>query len=540
MSPVMPSTMQEAPLTLADILRRGRTLFADSEIVTFEGDSSRRATFAEVTDRVARLAAGLRRLGVRPGDRVGTLCWNHQQHLEAYFAVPCMGAVLHTLNLRLAPSQLAFVVNQGGDKLLIVDAGLVSLLAAIRPQLTTVKTVVVVGGAGLGLGDVVDYEDLIASSPPLQDWPRLDERQAAAMCHSTGTTGDPKGVVYSHRSIWLHSLALISGFSINQDDRVGLTVPMFHVNAWGMPYAAWMCGADLLLPDWYLQPRSLLSFALEERPNFLVGVPTIFQGLLVAAQAAGARLDFVRIGVCGGSAVPVSLMEAYQRWFPLVQAWGMTETSPLGLIALPPRGVTEDDPDYWYFRSKTGRAVPGVELRIVGGKGEPLPWDGRSVGELEVRGPWITGSYLGGTGRDRFHDGWLRTGDVGTVDPRGYVQITDRAKDVIKSGGEWISSVELETHLMAHPAVLDAAVIGISDERWQERPLAVVAFRPGQFAEPEELREFLEGKVAAFWLPDCWAVVAEIPKTLVGKQDKKAIRALQAEGRLRMRRLVGL
>ncbi|MGA2282736.1 MAG: long-chain fatty acid--CoA ligase [Candidatus Dormibacteria bacterium] len=536
----MPSTMQEAPLTLADILRRGRTLFADSEIVTFEGDSSRRATFAEVTDRVARLAAGLRRLGVRPGDRVGTLCWNHQQHLEAYFAVPCMGAVLHTLNLRLAPSQLAFVVNQGGDKLLIVDAGLVSLLAAIRPQLTTVKTVVVVGGAGLGLGDVVDYEDLIASSPPLQDWPRLDERQAAAMCHSTGTTGDPKGVVYSHRSIWLHSLALISGFSINQDDRVGLTVPMFHVNAWGMPYAAWMCGADLLLPDWYLQPRSLLSFALEERPNFLVGVPTIFQGLLVAAQAAGARLDFVRIGVCGGSAVPVSLMEAYQRWFPLVQAWGMTETSPLGLIALPPRGVTEDDPDYWYFRSKTGRAVPGVELRIVGGKGEPLPWDGRSVGELEVRGPWITGSYLGGTGRDRFHDGWLRTGDVGTVDPRGYVQITDRAKDVIKSGGEWISSVELETHLMAHPAVLDAAVIGISDERWQERPLAVVAFRPGQFAEPEELREFLEGKVAAFWLPDCWAVVAEIPKTLVGKQDKKAIRALQAEGRLRMRRLVGL
>jgi fatty-acyl-CoA synthase len=307
-----------------------------------------------------------------------------------------------------------------------------------------------------------------------------------------------------------------------------------------MPYAAWMCGADLLLPDWYLQPRSLLSFALEERPNFLVGVPTIFQGLLVAAQAAGARLDFVRIGVCGGSAVPVSLMEAYQRWFPLVQAWGMTETSPLGLIALPPRGVTEDDPDYWYFRSKTGRAVPGVELRIVGGKGEPLPWDGRSVGELEVRGPWITGSYLGGTGRDRFHDGWLRTGDVGTVDPRGYVQITDRAKDVIKSGGEWISSVELETHLMAHPAVLDAAVIGISDERWQERPLAVVAFRPGQFAEPEELREFLEGKVAAFWLPDCWAVVAEIPKTLVGKQDKKAIRALQAEGRLRMRRLVGL
>jgi fatty-acyl-CoA synthase len=536
----MQGTMQEAPLTVAEIFRRGRSLFADSEIVTFEGEASRRASFAEVTDRAARLAFGLRRLGVRPGDRVGTLCWNHQQHLEAYFAVPCMGAVLHTLNLRLAPTQLAFVVNQGGAKVLIVDAGLASLLAAIRPQVTTVKSVVVVGGAGLGMSDVIDYEELIASSQPLQDWPVLDERQAAAMCHSTGTSGDPKGVVYSHRSIWLHSLALLSTFNFTQDDRICLTVPMFHVNAWGKPYAAWMCGADVLLPDWYVQPRSLLSFILSERPTFPVGVPTIFQGLLVAAQAARADLGFIRMGIAGGAAVPLHLMEAYERWFPLVQAWGMTETSPLGLVALPPRGVTPDDPDYWYFRAKTGRPVPGVELRIVGGDGQPLPWDDRSVGEIEVRGPWVTGSYLGGAGRDRFHDGWFRTGDVGTVDPRGYVQITDRAKDVIKSGGEWISSVELENQLMAHPAVLDAAVISIADERWQERPLAVIAFKPGEFAEPEDLREFLEGRVAHFWIPECWAVVAEIPKTSVGKQDKKAIRALQAEGRLRMRRLVGL
>jgi fatty-acyl-CoA synthase len=537
----MQSTMQEAPLTVADIFRRGRTLFAGSQVVTYEGDSSRRASFAEVTDRAARLAAGLRYLGVKPGDRVGTLCWNHQQHLEAYFAVPCMGAVLHTLNLRLSPAQLAFVINNGGDKVLIVDSGLASLLGAIRPQLTTVKNVVVVGGAApAGLGPVVDYEELLAGSAPLQSWPELDENQAAAMCHSTGTTGDPKGVVYSHRSIWLHSLALIASFGFNESDGIGLTVPMFHVNAWGKPYAAWMCGADLLLPDWYLQPQPLLSFVLTERPTFLVGVPTIFQGLLVAAQAANADLDFIRMGICGGAAVPTSLMQAYERWFPLIQAWGMTETSPLGMIAVAPRGVTEDDPAYWHYRSKTGRPVPGVEVRLAGGDGEQLPWDGQSVGEVEVRGPWVTASYHGAVAKERFHDGWLRTGDVGTVDQRGYVQITDRSKDVIKSGGEWISSVELENQLMAHPAVLDAAVIGIADTRWQERPLAVVAFRPGHSAEPEELRAFLTDRVPRFWVPESWAIVGEVPKTSVGKQDKKAIRALQAEGRLEVRRLVHL
>jgi fatty-acyl-CoA synthase len=531
--------MQEVPLTVTDIFRRGQSLFAASQVVTFEGDTSRRADFAEVAERVARLAAGLRYLGIKPGDRVGTFCWNHQEHLEAYLAVPCIGAVMHTLNVRLSPAQLAFVINSGGDRVVIVDAGLAPLFAAIRSQLTTVERVVVIGSADIsGLGAVVDYEQLLQGSAPLREWPVLDERQPAAMCHSTGTTGDPRGVVYSHRSIWLHSLAIVANFAFNENDRIGLMVPMFHVNGWGKPYAALMCGADLLLPERFLQPQPLLSFVVAERPSVIVGVPTIFQGLLMAAQAAEADLSFARMGICGGAAVPTSLMQAYEPWFPLIQAWGMTETSPLGMVSIPPRGVVEGDSSYWHYRSKTGRPVAGVELRITGDNGSALAWDGQTVGEIEVRGPWITGSYFGGGGRERFHDGWLRTGDLGTVDELGYVQITDRTTDIIKSGGEWISSVEMENQLLAHPAIQDAAVVGIPDQRWGERPLAVIAFRPGQGADLEDLRQFLTGRVPSFWLPESWAVVVAIPKTSVGKQDKKTLRQLQAEGRLEVRRLV--
>ena len=357
------------------------------------------------------------------------------------------------------------------------------------------------------------------------------------MCHTTGTTGDPKGVLYSHRSIWLHSFGVCATYAYSDADRICLIVPMFHVNGWGTPFSAWMCGADMLFPERFLQPKPLLCFVLQERPTLLGGVPTILQGLLMEAESNSGDLSFIRQGVCGGSAVPTSLMQAYQRWFPLVQAWGMTETSPLGTAAFPPKGMTEDDPRYWHFRSTTGRPAAGVELRISGADGQVLPWDGRTVGEIEVRGPWVTGSYYGVEASERFHGGWLRTGDVGTINPQGYVQITDRSKDVIKSGGEWISSVELENQLVSHPAVLDAAVIGIHDELWQERPLAVVSFKPGRSASPEELHEFLRGRVADFWLPDSWAVVAAIPKTSVGKQDKKAIRALQAAEGLEVHRL---
>jgi fatty-acyl-CoA synthase len=535
----MQSTMQDGQLTVTDILRRGPAVFPEARVVTFQGEGSRSATFPEVAERAARLAAGLRRLGIAEGDRVGTLCWNHQEHLEAYLAVPCLGSVLHTLNLRLAPPQLSFVINHGGDRVVIVDASLVPLLAAIRGSLSSVERVVVIGEADTStLGEVVGYAELLAESAPLTDWPDIDERQAASMCYTTGTTGDPKGVVYSHRSIWLHSNAIGANFNFTSSDRACVIVPMFHVNAWGTPYAAWMVGTDMLFPERFLQPQPLLSFVTRERPTFLAGVPTVFQGLLMAAQAAGVDLSFVRMGICGGAAVPTALMQAYERWFPLIQAWGMTETSPIGTVAYPPHGVTPEDPRYWHYRAKTGRIVAGVELRITGAGGEVLPWDGKSVGEVEVRGPWITAGYYRVDAPERFHDGWLRTGDVGHVDAQGYLQITDRSKDVIKSGGEWISSVELENQLMAHPAVLDAAVVGIPDERWGERPLAMVVARPGQTAEPAELREFLRGRVAGFWLPESWAVVVEIPKTSVGKQDKKVIRSMLAEGRVEVERLV--
>ncbi|MGI8847575.1 MAG: long-chain fatty acid--CoA ligase [Candidatus Dormibacteria bacterium] len=527
----MQSTMQDVPLTITNIFQRGRTIFGDSAVITCQGEASRTSTFAEVGERAARLAAALRdKLGIQDGDRVGTLCWNDQEHLEAYFAIPGIGAVLHTLNLRLPPQQLAFIVNHAQDRVVIVDSSLIPLLAAIRPHLNTVERVVVIGDGDVSAlgGDVIRYDDLIADVAPLHEWPEIDERQAASMCYTTGTTGDPKGVVYSHRSIWLHSYAVWANFGFVEADRLLAIVPMFHVNAWGTPFACWMTGVDLLLPDRFLQPEPLLAFIQSAKPTFAAGVPTVFQGLLLAADAAGVRMDTIRSAICGGSAVPTALMQAYEgRHFPLVQAWGMTETSPIGAVANPPKTATADE--FWHYRGATGRVVGGVELRITDDEGGVLPWDGEAVGEIEVRGPWITGSYYGVEAPERFHDGWLRTGDVGSVDRQGFIQITDRAKDVIKSGGEWISSVEIENLLMGHPGVADAACVGVPDEKWQERPLAVVVAKPGATVSPEELRSFLQDRVARFWLPERWAIIEEIPKTSVGKQDKKRIRSLHAE-----------
>jgi fatty-acyl-CoA synthase len=354
----------------------------------------------------------------------------------------------------------------------------------------------------------------------------------AAMCYTTGTTGDPKGVVYSHRSIWLHCFGIWGSFRLDESERLLMIVPMFHVNAWGIPYVAWMLGCTLLLPDRFLQPQALCDFVQAERPTFTGGVPTIFTGMLQWAEATHADLSSLKRAICGGSAVPRALIEAFRDKLniELIQAWGMTETSPMGCIAYPPPGLSEEDE--MVFRSKTGRAVPGVELRIVGEDGGVLDWDGQSVGELEARGPWITASYYGVEAPERFHDGWLRTGDVGVMDSRGYLTITDRSKDVIKSGGEWISSVELENLLAAHPSVAEAAVVGVTDAVWQERPLAAVVLKPGASADPADLRSFLDGKVARFWLPERWVFLAELPKTSVGKQDKKVIRQLYADGKL--------
>jgi fatty-acyl-CoA synthase len=398
-----------------------------------------------------------------------------------------------------------------------------------------VEHVVVIGGGdATPLGRVLRYDDLLAAEQPGFAWPALDERTAAAMCYTSGTTGNPKGVVYSHRSTYLHSMqaCAASSFSVSQDDRVLLIVPMFHANAWGLPYAAWMAGADLLMPGRFLQAEPLCRLIAAERPTLSGAVPTIWNDILRFAESHPVDLASLRFVACGGSAVPRSLMERFQErhGVRIVQAWGMTETSPTCAIALPPKGSAAAEEMDW--RAKTGRVVAGVELRIVDDAGQELDWDGRSAGEIEVRGPWITASYYRDPAADKFHDGWLRTGDVGTVDAFGFIQITDRAKDVIKSGGEWISSVELENAIMAHPEVIEAAVVGIPDERWQERPLACVVLGPGATVTPAALRAFLGERVARWWIPDHWTFIGEVPKTSVGKFDKKVLRAQHAEGKL--------
>ena len=526
----MKSTMQDYPLTISSLYRRGRDIFGGSKVVTLTADGTRQATFAEVALRAEKLAAALRRLGVREGTRVGTFSWNNQEHQEAYLAVPCMGAVLHTLNLRLAPEQLAWIINHAEDEVIIVDQSLTPALEKIKGQLTTVKHFITTGA---------EYEELIAAERDGFEWPELDERSAASMCYTTGTTGDPKGVVYSQRSIYLHSLAQWGAFSLTEADRLLVIVPMFHVNAWGFPYTAWMLGADLLMPARFLQAQPLCAFIESERPTVAFGVPTVWSDVLRHVDKNGADLSSLRLVVCGGSAVPRSLMEQFQErhGVRVIQAWGMTETSPVAAIAFPPRDAGPADEMDW--RSKTGRVVAGVELRTVSDEGATLPTDGESVGEIEVRGPWITAGYYRVDAPDKFHDGWLKTGDVGHVDAEGFVQITDRSKDVIKSGGEWISSVELETALAGHPDVIEASVVGVPDERWQERPLAMVVLKEGSATTVSDLQAFLAARVARWWVPERWSVVAEIPKTSVGKYNKKVVRAMYAEGALPVTELVG-
>lgn len=523
----MLSTMQDCPLTINVIFEHSRRVHTDSEVVTFMGDAARRASYGEVGDRAERLAAALKRLGIRQSDRVGTFCWNSQEHLESYFAIPCMGAVLHTLNLRLFPEQLTYIINHAEDRAIIVDDSLVPLLARIAPELKTVEHFIVIGsGDASPLGDVLRYEEIIAAESTCCEWPEIEERSAAAMCYTSGTTGNPKGVVYSHRSTYLHSLAVSSGsaFAFTECDRILPIVPMFHANAWGLPYAGWFAGSDFIMPGRFLQAESLCRLMMAERPTFAGAVPTIWNEILRYAEANPVDLSSLRMIICGGSAVPRSLMERFEQRFgvKIIQAWGMTETSPLCALAYPPKDCRAGQELDW--RAKTGRIKHGVELRIMDGD-TVLPWDGQSIGEIEVRGPWITASYYGDDTPEKFHDGWLRTGDVGSVDSKGFIQITDRAKDVIKSGGEWISTVELENAIMAHPDVIEAAVIGVPDEKWDERPLACVVLKESSSTTVEQLRVFLSERVAKWWVPERWAFIKEVPKTSVGKFDKKVLRA---------------
>ncbi len=535
------STMQDFPLTITTVLRHGGTVHANAECVTWTDTGPRRTTFGAIAANAHRLAHALARLGVQAGDRVGTFMWNSSEHMEAYLAIPSMGAVLHTLNIRLFPEQLAYMINHAEDKVIIVDDSLVPLLAKIAAELTSVERFIVVGdGDASALGTerpIVRYGELLAAAPADDyPWPDIDERQAAAMCYTSGTTGNPKGVAYSHRSIFLHALASMAtgALGISERDRILLIVPMFHVNAWGIPFTALMCGASLVMPGRFLQAEPLTRMVKEERVTFSGAVPTIWADVWRFGEEHDVDLSSLQTIICGGSAVPRTLMENFERKYGvrIIQAWGMTETSPLAAVAHAPARVAIGSPDEMEWRARTGRVVAGVELRIVDDMGNALPWDGEAVGEIEVRGPWITGAYFRDPAPEKFDDGWLRTGDVGSVSSEGFIQITDRAKDVIKSGGEWISSVELENLLMGHPDVVEASVIGVPDPRWDERPLACVVRQTDSGVDAAALAAYLGGHVAKWQVPERWSFIDEVPKTSVGKFDTKVLRARHAQGEL--------
>jgi fatty-acyl-CoA synthase len=544
MSGALRGLMQDDfPLTLHHIRRRMSVSSPDASVLTLTKPGTvQSATFAELSARIDRLARVLeRRLGVQQGERIATFAWNNQRHFELYFAIPCLGAVLHTLNIRLFEEQLSYIVNHAEDRVIFVDDSLVAILEKLAPTFETVEHYVVMGDGDAGsLPNVLRYDELMEEAGAGGfDYPDVDERQAAALCYTSGTTGNPKGVLYSHRSISLHSTATLvrDGLGLSRSDRVLAVVPMFHANAWGLPHGAALAGADLLLPDQFLSAEPLAGFIAAERPTLMGCVPTIFADLLrFADEHAEVDLSSLTNATCGGSAVPRQLMRDFEErhGVNVFQAWGMTETSPVATFSRPTEG--EHDERYWDARAKQGRPLPWVELRLMDDDGAEVAWDGEATGEIEVRGPWIAARYFNDeSGDEKFDAGWLRTGDIAAVDAEGFVQITDRAKDVIKSGGEWISSVELENEMMSHPDVVEAAVIAKPDERWAERPLCCVVLREGASATAPDLVEHLRGRVAKWWLPDEFAFLQEIPKTSVGKFDKKVLRGDLSEGSLQGR-----
>ncbi|TMD96321.1 MAG: long-chain fatty acid--CoA ligase [Chloroflexi bacterium] len=531
----MEGLMQDYELSLQHVLWRIERLHQKKEVVTKRDEGIHRTTYGEMVPRINRLAGVLKQIGVKPGDRVATLAWNNNRHLELYYAVPCMGAVLHTLNLRLFPQHLEFIINDAEDKVLFVDQSLLPLLKPLIGKIPSIKTYVLMAegnpAAADGMPAMLDYETMLAAESESYPWPKISERMAAAMCYTSGTTGNPKGVVYSHRSQFIHTMGVLQGdnLGLTEADSLLPVVPMFHANSWGLPYAAGMAGAKVVFPGRFsADAKSIVELAQEEEVTFLAGVPTVWIGLASYLKESGQRLPKVRTVVCGGSAVPRSLMETMDSvGLRILHAWGMTETSPLGSVARVAAGTREEDE--LRLRLTQGRVAPGVEIRITDPtSGEELPWDGVAFGEIQVRGPWIARGYHNGYDPDKLtEDGWFRTGDVAKISPEGYIQIVDRTKDVIKSGGEWISSVELENAVMAHPKIIEAAVIGLPHAKWDERPVVYAVPRPefkGQVTE-EEIKDFLKDKVARWWLPDEVRFIDEVPKTSVGKFDKKVLRA---------------
>ncbi|MCH8291924.1 long-chain fatty acid--CoA ligase [Candidatus Poribacteria bacterium] len=540
----MHGLMMDYPLTMDRILEHAYRLYPHKRITTKLPDGSmHQYTYTHLYERVKRLANVLGKLGVKPGDRVGTFAWNNYQHLELYYAIPCSGAVCHTLNIRLFPEQLTYIVNHAEDKVVFIDATLLPLFEGVAEQIDCVQHYVLFNadrGLETKLPNVSFYEELMADADDDYEWRATDENAAMGLCYTSGTTGDPKGVLYSHRSMYLHTMGAnqANSLALTEADVVLTVVPQFHAMAWGLPYACAFAGAEMVMPGPHLKPPDLAEMIAEEKVTVPAGVPTIWTGLYHELKENPRDVSHVRALLVGGAAMPRALIEAYEKDLNInvLHAWGMTEMSPLGTVShLQSHHHELPKHEQWDVKARQGYPVAGVEMRIVNDAGEELLWDGVTMGEVQVRGPWIAKAYykVDSSSEHFTPDGWFRTGDVATMSEDGYMHITDRTKDLVKSGGEWISSVALENSLMAHQSVMEAAVIAIPDERWGERPMAVVVLASD--ANPvtdEELLEYLAPKFPKFWLPNRLAFIEEIPKTSVGKFDKKVLRHRYAEGKL--------
>ncbi len=546
-------TMQQTPLLMSRLMDRGAQMQPEVEVVTATADGTRRQTLAETRDRAHQLAHALAKAGIAIGDRVATFMWNGSRHLEAYHAIACMGAVLHTLNIRLSDVDLEYIINHAGDRIIIVDADMLPKLEELAGRMPTVERIIVATEPGLegwktSLPNAVDYEDFIREQPTVYDWPEIDENSPLGLCYTSGTTGKPKGVMYTHRSNYLHtiSICMTDVMGLSASDTVLGIVPMFHANAWGLPWAACMLGMQQVFPHRFMDPKRLTELLESENITMSAGVPTIWQGVRSILEAAPGKFDLSDLQrlTCGGSAPPPSLI----GWFwdelgvEMIQGWGMTETSPLATISRRSgkrKHQDMSDAERAANQAKAGLLMPGLELEIFDDEWKPLPHDGKAFGELLIRGPWICSEYYNDPQPEKFHDGWLVTGDVAKIDPEGYLIITDRSKDLIKSGGEWISSVDLENHIVALDGVAQACVVAQPHPKWDERPVAVVVKKAGaEFGKDQVLLHCSE-KFAKWQLPDDVLFVDAIPLTATGKMDKKVVRAKLADDGYQLPDLVG-